>query len=333
MERCYGAWQDVSNEFPSYSKFTRHIVINLTTIDLNLLRVFDSVMAERSITRAGNKLGLTQSATSNALKRLKTHCGDPLFVRTAAGMAPTRYATELAAPIAQALTLLRGAAQRELVFDPARSHRHFTILMADVGDLMFLPILLGHLRKVAPGLKIVVHDIPRERYGQALESGDADLALSMLPAAPRDFVQQRLFDEPLVCVARRDHPVIKGKLSRAQYMAAEHLVRQPRGMSDGLVIKALGRSAAERKVALEVQHYLAIPLIVQATDLLSIVPRTVAEMFLEQTQLQVLKVPFAVGSIKVRQYWHKRQHHDPGHRWLRAELLSLFAAGAAAREA
>ncbi len=298
--------------------------MNINTLDLNLLRVFHAVMREGSITLAGGSIGLTQSATSNALKRLRAQCGDPLFVRTADGMVPTQLASELAPPIAQALALLKDAVARERGFDPARSRRDFRMLMTDVGDLMFLPRLTSHLRGVAPGVRLICRELPREQHGLVLERGEADIALGMLPPGPRDFVQQRLFDEPLVCIVGRDHPVIRGSLSRAQYLAAEHVVRQPRGLADSMVVSALGSSAAQRKVVLEVQHYMVVPQVVQSTALLSIVPETIATA-VQQAALQIFRPPFPVRRLVIHQYWHKRQHADAGHRWLRAEIARLFS--------
>jgi DNA-binding transcriptional LysR family regulator len=298
--------------------------MNPNTFDLNLLRVFDAVMREGNITAAGARLGLTQPAMSHALKRLREHCKDPLFVRTTRGMKPTAYAQVLAEPIAQAMAVMRTALELDVQFDPATSTRTFGLVMTDIAELIFLPLLIPHLKRVAPQVRVVSTQLPRERYRDALELGTTDLAIGQLPAMQSDFHQQYLFDEPLVCVMRRDHPTIGQRLSMRQFMETEQVVTAAPALVDGLVKRALGKRAARRKIALQVPHYLVVPMVLPPTDLIAVVPKAVATAFARFEELKALPLPFPVPAVQVRQFWHERFHHDPGHRWMRGVIAELF---------
>jgi DNA-binding transcriptional LysR family regulator len=298
--------------------------MNLNTLDLNLMRVFNAVMTERSITAAGGRLGLTQSATSSAIKRLRSQFNDPLFVRTADGMSPTGLATDLAEPVAAALKMLKDAIEVERNFVPSESQRTFRLLMTDTGDLMFLPKLMAHLRKTAPRVKVSCCQIPRDKYGEALEAGTAEIALGMLPTGMRDFSQQRLRDETLVCLVSQTNKSIGATLTVKQFLAADHVSIMLPCMSDRLVVRGLGSLAAQRSVVLEVQHYLAVPMILQNSDLLAVVPKTVATALAQLNNLRVMPLPFEVTQLPIKQYWHRRSNSDPGHKWLRGEIVKLF---------
>ncbi len=301
--------------------------MNVNTFDLNLLRVFDAVMREGNITAAGARLGLTQPAMSHALKRMRELCNDPLFVRTTRGMKPTAYAQQLAEPVAQAIGVIRAALERDAKFDPATSSRTFNLLMTDIAELIFLPKLIPHIEKLAPNVSIVSTQAARDRYRDALEVGTTDLAIGQLPDLQQDFHQQYLFDEPLVCLMRRDHPTIGKKLSLDQFLETGQISVSAPAQVDGLVKRALGKRAARRKIVLHVPHYLVVPMILMQSDLIAIMPRTLSTIFSAVSPVKSLPVPFAVAPVHVRQFWHARSHHDPGHQWLRATIAKLFARG------
>lgn len=302
--------------------------MNVNTFDLNLLRVFDAVMREGNITAAGARLGLTQPAMSHALKRLREICNDPLFVRTTRGMKPTAYAQQLAEPVAQAIGVIRAALERDTRFDPATTTRTFNLLMTDIAELIFLPRLIPHIEKAAPNVSIVSTQTSRDRYRDALEAGTNDLAIGQLPDLQQDFHQQYLFDEHLVCLMRRDHPTIGRKLGLEQFLDTGQISVSTPAQVEGLVKRALGKRAARRRIVLHVPHHLVVPMILMQSDLIAIMPRTLATIFAAVSPLRALPVPFAVSPVHVRQFWHARSHHDPGHRWLRGTIAKLFARGA-----
>lgn len=298
--------------------------MNLNTLDLNLLRVFNAVMNERSITAAGIRLGLTQSATSSAINRLRAQFNDSLFVRTADGMSPTALAVLLADPIANALRTIKEAVEAERNFIPEKSDRTFRLLMTDTGDLMFLPKIMAHLRLLAPRIKVSCFQIPREKYGDALEDGTAEIALGMLPTGMRDFSQQSLRSEKLVCLVSEKNKSIGSVLTTQQFLDSDHISITLPSMSDRLLVKALGDKASQRSIVLEVQHYLAVPMIMKDSDLLAVVPLTVAEALAKINNLRIMALPFDVPNLSLKQYWHRRSNGDPGHKWLRSQISSLF---------
>lgn len=298
--------------------------MNINTFDFNLLRVFEAVMREGNITVAGAQLGLTQSAMSHALQRLRQVFNDPLFVRTTRGMRPTAYAQTLAGPVMEAIGAIKNALELDVRFDPATSSRTFNLLMTDIAELIFLPHLIPYLKQVAPDVSIVSTQMERGHYRDALELGPADLAIGQMPHMHRDFYQQHLFEEPLTCLMRSAHPAIGRRLSMQQFMEAEHISVSAPALVDGLIKRALGKRAAKRKISLHIPHYAVVPMILARSDLIAVVPEHVGTAFARLEEFKALPLPFDVAAVRVSQFWHERSHHDPGHRWLRAAVAELF---------
>jgi len=298
--------------------------MNFKTFDLNLLLVFDAVLREGNMTAAGVQLGLTQPAISRAVQRLRAQYNDPLFVRTTRGMKPTALALLMAKPVADALRSLKSAFDLNVAFDPANSTRTFNMAMTDGAALFYLPRLHPYLQQSAPGVKLTVLQMPRDKYREALESGSADLALGQMPHRQSNFQQQHLFDDQLVCLVRQGHPNIGRNLSMTQFMAAEHIVLSAPSRSDELIRRALGKRAAERRVGLTLPYYLVIPATLASSDLLAVVPRYVGLVFADAWNLKMLPLPFKLPAMHMSQFWHARSHQDPGHQWLRRGIAKLF---------
>jgi DNA-binding transcriptional LysR family regulator len=298
--------------------------MNINTFDFNLLRVFDAVMKEGNLTTAGAQLGLTQSAMSHAVHRLREAFKDPLFVRTTRGMKPTPFAQALAGPITEAISAIKNTLELDMSFNPAASDRVFNLLMTDIAELIFLPRLIPHLKQVAPGIRIISTQMERSRYRDALELGMADLAIGQIPQTHNDFYQQYLFDEPLVCLMRSDHPEIGDHISMEQFMAAEQLVVATPALVEDILNRALGKRAAKRKIALQTPHYAVVPTILAETDLIAVVPAHVVVTYAYARRFKSLALPFKAPAVKVTQFWHQRSHHDRGHSWLRSVIAELF---------
>ena len=207
--------------------------------DLSLLLVFEAVYAERQISRAAQRLGLAQPTVSNALGRLRRLTGDALFVRTGRGMAPTPHAERLAAPLREALAMLRGTLQARSQFDPAQDRRHFTLFLTDLGEAFFLPRLLARLRDTAPGVTLTTLPMPDQNPQAALERGEVDLAIGNLPDMAPGFYQQRLFREHYVAILRPDHPLLNGPMTAGRFAEAHHAVVLPHGTGHSVVEQAL----------------------------------------------------------------------------------------------
>ena len=180
-------------------------------IDLNLMRVFDALIEDANLTRAGFRLGLSQPAMSHALAKLRKITGNNLFVRVPTGMEPTETALRMAPAIREGLRLLDEAVQGEDRFDPRTCDRTFQLLMSDIGELVYLPRILRHLEKVAPNVNLRAMQLPREAYSEAFTSGEADLAIGFLPGLQSGFYQQRLFTDTYRCVMREDQGCSKAR--------------------------------------------------------------------------------------------------------------------------
>ena len=295
-----------------------------TDVDLNLLVAFEAVMHRQSISRAAEDLGLTQSALSNAMTRLRKALGDPLFVRTSAGMSPTPRAIALEGPIAQALALIRAATTTPTSFDPATSRRVFVIVMSDVGQIVIVPSLLERLQHSAPDAAIKTLQLSTTETRAALESGEADLAIGFLPELQAGFHAQRLFREKYVCIARRDHPRIGDSLTLERFSAERHAVASVPGTGHAMIEQTMAKLNLQHRIALYVNHFAAIPIVVGSTDLIATVPSRLVTLFQDVLKLRVLQCPIAPDSFDVRQLWHERYHQDPVSQWFRREIASLF---------
>jgi DNA-binding transcriptional LysR family regulator len=303
-------------------------------IDLNLMLVFDALMQDGNLTRAGYRVGLSQPAMSHALAKLRRIVGDALFVRVPTGMEPTEHAQRMAPAVRDGLRLLRDAVKGEDVFDPATCERTFNIIMSDIGELVYLPRLITHLGAVAPSVNIRVLQLPREAYPQAFFTGEADLALGFLPSLKGGFYQQRLFTDGYVCLVRKDHPRIGDSLTLEQFVAESHVMVEPGGTvfrsvahqtsTTTLIERFLAERNLARRIALKVPHFTVVPEIVESTDLIATIPSYLLQRTQSRSDLKMLELPFPVPRFEVRQFWHQRNHDDVANRWLRGVISELF---------
>lgn len=298
---------------------------NLEKLDLNLLLVFEALMKERNVTAAAANLGLTQPTLSHALNRLRHTCDDPLFVRTPKGMQPTAYALSIDMPISSALDLIRRSLAPAGEFDPANSTRVFRIVMTDIGVTTFLPPLVSKLRQQAPKIRIEVSVVPVDQYRETLQSGDVDLAVGQMPPIVSGFYQQRLIEDRYVVMAARNHPRMADSLTVESYMREAHLRVMLPGRPLSVIDQVLQDMGLEREVAVTVPHYAAVAPLVCASELLATVPSRVFDAMSQAGPVQKLILPFDAPSIVVRQFWHERNHGDPGLMWLRQTIHDLLA--------
>ena len=297
--------------------------MNVRSLDLNLLRVFDAVLRDRSVTAAARHLGLTQPAVSNALARLRAAFEDALFVRTPTGMDATPFARELAEPVRQALALLESALAHGPGFDPATSTRAFRFYMSDLGQIEFLPPLVERAQRVAPNVRLEAVALEVEDIGDALASGNLDLAVGFLPALGPPLQRRSLFRDPYVCLMRIDHPRIEGKLTRKKFLAASHALVSYRG-GHRVIEEALERAGLARRIALRVPHFTVVPMVLERTDLILTLPARVARVYERRGRLKSLPPPVPIPPAEVAVHWHERFDSDPGNRWLREVLIELL---------
>ncbi len=275
-------------------------------------------MAEhQSVTRAAEALSLSQPATSAALARLRALLGDPLFVKSGQAMRPTPRAMLLAPTIAQVLSTVKEDILTASHFDPATSTRSFHLLAPDIAEVIVLPRILTRLRQVAPSVTIKVTSMPRLATAEALESGVADLAIGYLPDLHKSgFVQQRLFKHVYVCIARRDHPTLQGRLAMRDYLATPHAVVLPEGR-EHLMEQFLNAKQIRRSVVLELSHFMSLQTVIASSDLIATVPEDLAEFFAAHGNIQILPLPLKSPEVQVHQFWHQRLNKDAANVWLR----------------
>jgi len=290
-------------------------------LDLNLVVLLDALLAERSVTRAAARIGLSQSAASHALKRLRDHFGDPLLVRTGDGMVLTERAKELAAPIRDTLDTL-DKALRGRAFEPNRARRTFALAMSDYLGIVMLPALHARIAREAPGIDLRVTSIVRD-VETMLETEAIDLVVTMaeLPDAPGLF-QQRLFEERYVCVVRRGHPALAKGLDLEAFCALGHVLIAPRG-GRGIVDRQLDARGLTRRVTVYVPHWTIAPHLVAQSDLVLTVVERFARTYAAMLPLEVVAPPIDIPTTVCWQRWHERSHDDPGHGWLRAQVARV----------
>ncbi len=308
--------------------------LNFRNLDLNLLRVFDEVMTERSLTKAAGKLALTQPAVSNAMRRLREALGDELLRRSGQGLEPTPRALALWPAVQQALRQL----QETLApgnFVPAEASTTFVLAMADATAAELIPGLIQVLGQEAPGVTIRVVPLTTRDPRRLLDEGAADLAIGYFPAVLAGltaqaqagetvpFEHQRLYLTRYVCVMRRDHPLAQEELTLERYCAARHLLVSFSGRPYGFIDEALAGLGRRRHIVLTVNQFFTAGRVVAGSDLLTVLPRHFVSVTGIADQLVLRELPFAVPAVHVDALWHRRLQHSGAHAWLREVLARL----------
>jgi DNA-binding transcriptional LysR family regulator len=306
----------------------------LAAIDLNLLVAFDAIARELSVTGAARRLGVTQSALSHALRRLRALLGDELFVRGQGGMMLTPRAQALVVPLRSGLVTLGRALQQPEEFEPATARRAFRIATPDLFDVLVIPHLLERIRKFAPGVDISVVPVDQRKLEYRLETGEVDVAVAprfesdapgqgLLSAS--GLVRSAIFRDEFVCILRADHPVLRGRgkkpaLSLESYSELSHLLIAPRGEGRGYIDEALAKHGLKRRIALRIPHFYSALVIVEKSDLVLTAPSGLARVDASARAVRSLAPPLPLPSHSVNLVWHERFTRDSGQRWLREQL-------------
>ena len=302
----------------------------LSKVDLNLFIVFDAIYTEANLTRAGQIVGITQPAVSNALARLRETFNDPLFVRTAQGMVPTPMAQNIIGPVRNALALLRVSVQESRTFSPMQATKAFRISMTDLTEAVILPPLFQRLSRQAPNVTVESFLSKRREMSRELAAGRLDFAVDAPLNTDPQMRHVKLMEDQYVCAMRPGHPLAKGlpkgKLGLEQYLALPHIHISSRRSGLGHVDLTLGKLGLQRKIALRSQHYLMATKVLQHTDMVMTVP----ERFARHNQLACIKLPIqGVPAVATHLYWHESTDQDPANRWMREIIVELCAAVAA----
>jgi DNA-binding transcriptional LysR family regulator len=304
--------------------------IQIDPRDVNLLIVLDAVLTTGSNRGAAARLGVTQSAVSHALAKLRVRLKDPLVVPGAGRrMVPTPLAEALAPALRDALERLSGALSGVREFAPATSTRTFWLSSADLAGMVVLPRLAQELTRAAPGVSLRVRP-PSEDTLASLERGEVDVALGIFRTVPAAFRIQALFRERFVCVARRGHPAARGRLTLARYLEFGHVSVAPGGRTGSIVDDALAQEGKARRIVVAVPHFFLAPFLVAHTDLLLMAPERMANLLAPAFQLELLRPPIEVEGFTMSQLWHERVQHDSAHTWLRKMIAEASQSDAPA---
>ena len=293
--------------------------MNLSKVDLNLFIVFDAIYTEANLTRAGQIVGITQPAVSNALSRLRETFNDPLFVRTAQGMVPTPMAQNIIGPVRNALALLRTSVQESRIFNPQQANKTFRISMTDLTEAVILPLLFQRLRRLAPAVVIESFLGKRRETTKELAAGRLDFAVDAPLNTDPQVRHVKLMEDRYVCAMRQGHPQSGSTLTLEHYLGMTHIHISSRRNGLGYVDLALGKMGVQRKVALRSQHYLMASQVLQQTDMVMTVP----ERFARRHQLRYLSLPVEISPLETHLYWHESTDQDPANRWMREQIIEL----------
>jgi DNA-binding transcriptional LysR family regulator len=291
------------------------------------LLYLQALVDERHVTRAAERMGIGQPAMSAALARLREVFRDVLLVKTTTGMEPTPRALELVRRIREMTDLLEGRGFADEQFDVASSQAHWKVMASDGISRVVLPALMELAGRIAPKMRFTVHPGDPRRLSEYLRDGDFDLAMAFVRTPPSELRQMTLYPQQLVCIARKGHPHVKGKLSLKQFTGSDHArwgaPPVAHATMEVMVDEALEAAGESRRVALLVSSLTLLPPVVAGSDLLAVVPEHLALHSMETLPLQVIPLPFRVPAVHVSMTWHERRHHDPGHKWLRDTLRDI----------
>lgn len=298
--------------------------MNVQTLDLNLLRVFDAVYAAGSISKAALKLHLSQPAVSNALGRLRRHLDDNLFVRKAQGMTPTPRAHVLIEPVRRALAILDQGLRAESPFDFPHSDRRFVIAAEDYGEAVLMPRFIDWLASSAPSIRIVIRYGRSGSLAQELRDGAVDLALDFFALPLKGYQSQCLLTDSLRTLARQNNREIGLHLDLNTFTRLRHVVLAPPHQQVAPMIDlALRKRNLRRTIAVTVPHFMSMPAIVSASDLVCTMPDRMASLYVSPFQLKAYQTPLRIPNFPVYMIWHDSLEGDEGHRWLRDNLMEL----------
>lgn len=288
-------------------------------LDLNLLVTLAILLEEGSVTRAARRLGITQSAVSHKLKRLRELLGDPLFVAGKQGLVPTERALALGKPLREALEQVVATVAEDPPFDPATAQKQFVISGADIFEFVGLPRVLELIAAEAPLISLVVTSRQLDLF-ERMERGEVHFAFGPTFPDRAGLRQIKLFDEPFVVIGRADHPLLRKKLTLDAYLGAEHVLISPQGRPGGFVDDALARLGKTRRVAVQVGHFATAPFLVARSDLLLTAPASLAREASCHLALRQRPVPLELPPAPSLMAWHERFDRDPGHQWFRTAL-------------
>jgi DNA-binding transcriptional LysR family regulator len=299
---------------------------NIAKLDLNLLVVLEAIYGAGGVTRAAEKLNLSQPAISHALSRLRRMFNDPLFSRHGQALMPTPLTRGLIEPLRRSLRELAALLSEASRFDPRTAEERFTLAMRDPVEILVLPPLLGRIAREAPGIDLRALQVPRRNIEAGLASATLDLAIDVALPLSDSVPRERVAADPLVVVARKRHPRLRAGFDLASYLGQQHVMVTSRRKGPGLEDVVLSQHGLQRRIRLRCRNYLAAFRIVSETDLVLTMPKRYAARLNAGFGNRILPLPFAAPTLDLYLYWHASVDKDPANRWLRTLVINSFAA-------
>jgi len=300
-------------------------------IDLHLIRVLHTVLTERSVSKAAIRLGMYQPAVSASLKKLRELAGDPLLVRSGAGMVPTDAGLRMLQPSASILRAAESMFSDARGFEPSSARQTFRIAASDFLDPLFLPQLVAQIKQQAPHCVIEILPLSAESdYRARLAQGDMDVVIGNWLKPPDDLHLGRLFGDEVVCLVARDHPAVRrssqGGWDAASWLAAEHIAPTPTHPgARGVIDEHLDSLGLQRNITARCPHFGLIPSMVASTLLVLTTGRQYCERYVEKLPVKILPCPVPFPRLLYYQLWHERTHTSSAGRWLRERVKSVAA--------
>ena len=296
--------------------------MNLRSVNLNLLTIFDAIFTELNLSRAADKIGMSQPAMSAALGRLRITLNDELFIRTGRGLKPTPRALELQHPIRDILDRISSTLSDTERFEPGSSERIFTLASVDYGGVMIIPKLLQYLQHIKSPVKMNLWPQYESDLTERMHFGAIDFAIDNIPITDNAFHTEVLTRERAFCLVRKDHPDIRDTLTLEQFLDAEHVVLYPQGDRISQLDEHMIAKGLRRKYGVKVPNFFNMPYIVQSTDLICGLPESMARHFARLHDLRVLPAPIDDWVATYYLMWHCYLDNDPGHKWLRDIIIA-----------
>jgi len=298
--------------------------MHMDALNLSPMRLLDALARSGNLSEAAQEIGISQSAASHALSRLRKELKDPLFVRTSDGMRPTPYGLRLASSVRDALQVLHSGLDKCPEFDPSASKRTFNVIMSDVGEFLSLPDMIARFSKEAPDIGLSSRPMPSKAPHLLLESGEVDLAVGAYTKLIVGCRQRRLYREQYVCVARRDHPKFIKGMNPESFCSAPHATVDPTGHVHEHLDELLSRERVPRKPKLYVPYFLSLPVVIAQSDLIVVMASRLAKKFERLVPLKIMPPPVKLPNYTVSLFWHERFDRDPANLWLRRIYVELF---------
>lgn len=295
--------------------------------DLNLLRVLLAVYETGNVTAAAKRLGMSQPAASAALARLRQSLGDPLFIRSGNVMEATPRAQGIIEHTREVIEIIDRDILSGPTFDPSTSDQEFVFCLSEVGEIVFLPALFQRLRTEAPLSRIRTVSLGPDQLVESLHEGRVDSVLGYFPdLTTPNIYQQRLFSHDLVCLIRVGHPMAGERLSLEDFVCLEHLQVRDGSRRQEMFEAHLAIAGIQRNIVLQMSHYMSVPAIIERSDLVVVLPRTVANTYAHNPNVMMIEPPLDIPRYDLKQYWHARFHEAPRSVWLRRLIMSVFNA-------